>query len=123
MSRRSQRIKNQKYGITISSVAPEASSMLHRGEPPEVAARSERRPAAKARRVDATPSENDDYVAQSTSKVKKKVACALKKRGKLCQMLDMPIDVMMEVSPPSPPMRELCTDTMYDSYLFRYALT
>lgn len=66
--------------------------------PVRTATRSERHPAAKARRVDATPSADDEYVAKSSSHVKKNVARAPKKRGKLYQMLDMPLEVMMEVS-------------------------
>ena len=88
----------------------------------DAAARSRGRPAAKVRKIAATPTVDDDHTGQDTTK-SKGVARVPRRRGKLRQMLDMPLDVMMEVSPPSPPMRELCTDTMYDSYLFRYALT
>lgn len=54
------------------------------------------RPAAKARRVDASPPTKADSPATLLKKVDKTTR-ASRKRGKLHQILDMPLDVLMEV--------------------------
>ncbi len=54
------------------------------------------RPATKARRVDASPPVGVNCPATLPKKVDKTTR-ASRKRGKLHQILDMPLDVLMEV--------------------------
>ena len=62
--------------------------------------KSHGRPAAKARRVDDPPTiVDEEYKLTEDVPQTKKVACVVRRRrGKLHQMLEMPLDVMMEVS-------------------------
>lgn len=95
MSRRSQRIKTQLK--TPPSVAVKSSTSP---EPDNTIRPEGRGPAAKARRVDGTPtSDQDEYKSeQCVPKAKKNARVARRRRGKLHQMLEMPLEVMMEVS-------------------------
>ena len=94
MSRKSQRIKAQLK--TPPSVAVESSASPE----PDNTIYPEGRPAAKARRVDGSPtSDQDEYKSEECVPQTKKVARVVRRRrGKLHQMLEMPLEVMMEVS-------------------------
>ncbi|KAI0088493.1 hypothetical protein BDY19DRAFT_947876 [Irpex rosettiformis] len=90
MARKSQRItKQDKANLSVETKASASPS-------PEPASRNRGRPAAKARRVDTSPDVEGEYSTKGLSKPDK-VASAPRRRGKLHQMLDMPLDVIMEI--------------------------
>ncbi|KAI0088492.1 hypothetical protein BDY19DRAFT_947867 [Irpex rosettiformis] len=95
MSRRSQRVaKQSKDNASAPSVETKAS--VSPSPEPESGPRTRGRLTGKARRVNISPEAKGEYSEKCASKPGK-VARAPRKRGKLHQMLDMPLDVIMEI--------------------------
>lgn len=61
------------------------------------ATRSRGRPAAKVRKL-AAPTIDDNYTGQDPPSKSKQVGRAPRRRGRLHQMLDMPLDIIIEVN-------------------------
>ena len=91
----------------------EAGGSDMRPEPATAAAaRSRGRAGAKVRKIAATPTVDDDHTGQDTTK-SKGVARVPRRRGKLRQMLDMPLEIIMEVSSFNLVLRGICLMPAY----------